>query len=288
MIQIDEDKCTRCGLCAAVCGGHVLEMGDGCAKWAHPASCNECYHCVAVCPAAAVSCDAFPLDAFTPLAKKKDMPTPGQVQALFAARRSVREFKDAPVPRELLEELIKTGAHAPTGRNDRATRFVVVTDPEIIRKLDKRISALFDGFMNTFDNKLGETIAHTLGGDNLENELKEYHRRARQAKRDGHAGTRNLHGAPALIAAHTGTDAATGHDDAAIALSHIMAHAVAAGLGATWIGVLTGAAKVDPGIKRLLRVPWRHTIHNAMILGVPKYKYARSVPRATAGVTWIE
>lgn len=53
-------------------------------------------------------------------------------------RRSVRRFKDEPVPRELLDRVINAGLYAPTGRNMQSPIIIAVTD----RALRDRISAL--------------------------------------------------------------------------------------------------------------------------------------------------
>ena len=46
-------------------------------------------------------------------------------------RRSVREFQERPVARELILEVIRAGSWAPSGLNNQPWRFAVVTDPEV-------------------------------------------------------------------------------------------------------------------------------------------------------------
>jgi len=46
-------------------------------------------------------------------------------------RRSVREFSPRPVPRPLIELLLRTAGSAPSGANRQPWRFVVVTDPAL-------------------------------------------------------------------------------------------------------------------------------------------------------------
>lgn len=50
-------------------------------------------------------------------------------------RRSVREFSAEPVAMELIENAIRCAASAPSGANQQPWRFVVVTDPEIKRRI---------------------------------------------------------------------------------------------------------------------------------------------------------
>jgi nitroreductase len=59
--------------------------------------------------------------------------------SLLDARRSVRQFAPAPVPRELIELAIATASTAPSGAHRQPWRFVAVSEPEI--KLRIRLAA---------------------------------------------------------------------------------------------------------------------------------------------------
>ncbi len=50
-------------------------------------------------------------------------------------RRSCRKYTDAPVERELLEEVLEAGKYAPTGHGTQSPLMVVVTDAEQLRAL---------------------------------------------------------------------------------------------------------------------------------------------------------
>ena len=50
---------------------------------------------------------------------------------LMAQRRSVRAFSDRPVPRELIEDAIRTAGTAPSGANMQPWQFVAVDDPDL-------------------------------------------------------------------------------------------------------------------------------------------------------------
>lgn len=55
--------------------------------------------------------------------------------ARMRTRRSVRDFSSEPVPFELIRNAIATAATAPSGANQQPWTFVVVTDPEIKRRI---------------------------------------------------------------------------------------------------------------------------------------------------------
>jgi nitroreductase len=50
-------------------------------------------------------------------------------------RRTVREFSDRPVPREVIEDCLRAGSTAPNGANMQPWHFVVVSDPTLKRKI---------------------------------------------------------------------------------------------------------------------------------------------------------
>jgi len=55
--------------------------------------------------------------------------------ATMRARRSVRMFSAEPVPRELIENALRTAGTAPSGAHQQPWTFVVVSDPETKRRL---------------------------------------------------------------------------------------------------------------------------------------------------------
>src|SRR5271169_983094 len=50
-------------------------------------------------------------------------------------RRTVRQFSNRPVPREVIDDCLRTAGSAPSGANLQPWQFVVVTDPEIKRQI---------------------------------------------------------------------------------------------------------------------------------------------------------
>ncbi len=54
---------------------------------------------------------------------------------IIFSRRSIRKYKDTPVPREILETLLKAAMAAPTATNAQPWEFVVVTNPATLAKL---------------------------------------------------------------------------------------------------------------------------------------------------------
>ncbi|HLE57988.1 MAG TPA: nitroreductase family protein [Rhodothermia bacterium] len=53
-------------------------------------------------------------------------------------RRSIRFFSDREVPRDLIEEAVRTASSAPSGANRQPWRFVAVSDPDVKRVIRER------------------------------------------------------------------------------------------------------------------------------------------------------
>jgi iodotyrosine deiodinase len=80
----------------------------------------------------------IPLE-FTPLSETEMIQRAKDFYTLLKRRRSVRDFSDKPVPREILEQALLTAGTAPNGANQQPWHFVVVSNPEVKRQI--RIAA---------------------------------------------------------------------------------------------------------------------------------------------------
>jgi nitroreductase len=54
---------------------------------------------------------------------------------VLKTRRSVRAYTRAPVPRKIIEDIVDCGRLAPTANNVQPWEFVVITDPELLRRI---------------------------------------------------------------------------------------------------------------------------------------------------------
>lgn len=87
----------------------------------------------------------MPKAIFQPLSSYTEYPLEEMKQRAVAfrkemqRRRTVRDFSNRPVPRELIEECLLTAGLAPNGANLQPWQFVVVSDPKI--KYEIRVAA---------------------------------------------------------------------------------------------------------------------------------------------------
>ncbi|MGB0165679.1 MAG: nitroreductase family protein [Luteibaculum sp.] len=56
----------------------------------------------------------------------------------MATRRSMRQFSDKPVPREVIEEILRVANNAPSGANKQPWTYCVISNPEIKQEIRRR------------------------------------------------------------------------------------------------------------------------------------------------------
>lgn len=78
----------------------------------------------------------------------------------IAARRSIRKFKNTPVPRHIIEEIIKAGALAPSSKNRQPWHFVVTTG----KAKDEALAAMEQGLLREAQQPLLPESAQYIAG----------------------------------------------------------------------------------------------------------------------------
>lgn len=72
-------------------------------------------------------------------------------KACIEGRRSIRRFKDTPVTKETIEELVTLATYGPTWKNCQANRFYAITDPELKSKIGQIGTLGYDGNTKIID-----------------------------------------------------------------------------------------------------------------------------------------
>jgi nitroreductase/NAD-dependent dihydropyrimidine dehydrogenase PreA subunit len=261
LIQVDVEKCKRDGICAEVCPAKLIRLeGDAFPEETADADqrCISCGHCVAACPAEALSHSR--VTGCLPFHKDKRISAEALEQFL-KMRRSIREFKSAPVPREVLEHAIDTARWAPSASNLQPVRWLVVEKPENVRRLAGQIADVFRPSRESYLKGLVD--AWDQGTDLI------------------------LCNAPHVIVAHASPANVWSPVDCAIAVTYLELSAQADGLGTCWSGFLVFAAGHDRRIAEYLGLPPEHRIFGAVMIGYPKFHYHRIPEKNRAVIDWL-
>ena len=81
--------------------------------------------------------DLVPLTSYTEYPIDEMRRRAADFYADIRRRRTVRDFSDRPVPREIIENCLLAAGTAPNGANMQPWHFVVVSDPEAKRQIRK-------------------------------------------------------------------------------------------------------------------------------------------------------
>lgn len=284
-ISIDPARCTQCGLCAEVCFLNYENGEDGKVRpKGKMVCCAACGHCLAVCPADAISHPLLKAGSCEPL-RESDRPSYEQYLGFLKMRRSRREFKDQPVPRELIEKLLAAGAQAPNGLNRHNVHYTVVTDRAVLGELGARALAMTGKLMSMLGNPLWRAF-FKLFRPGLVEEMRFF-----LPLMDQLAGLKDrdlvCYGAPCAILVHTPASDLCGSEDAVYAAANIQYAAEALRLGTCVIGFITGPVNEDKGLKRLVRLPAGHKVHTSLVVGYPKFSYLKAAAKAPPNVDYL-
>ena len=270
LLTIDHEKCKQDGLCAADCPmGIILLAGKGHYPEISPESesmCIRCGHCVAICPHGALDHSEVPLAACTPIDKTLAI-SPLQAEQFLRSRRSVRQFKDKPVEKATLQQLIETARYAPTASNSQLVEWLVIDDPQRLRAIAAQVidwmrSLLQDPKAPVMPYYPVLVKAWDTGVDSV------------------------LRSAPCLVTAIAPASAPVRMIDLTLALSYLELAAPQYGLGSCWAGLLQGAMLTNPSLKKAVGIPQDYPFHFPLMIGYSKVRYYRLPERKPPIIHW--
>lgn len=260
---IDVESCIGCGQCASDCPAMIISMETGIPVINQDLEgfCIGCLHCVAICTEKSVSILGHGPDEGLQL--PGSVPGPEQMELLIKSRRSVRNYRDANIPSEVIEKIVEVASHAPSGHNDRQLLYTLISDKDVVDEL--RIEAFTGLEKLVAENKLPEGMEMFL--DIID-----------AWKNDG---TDILfRGAPHLLVLSAQKESAAPLPDCIIALSTFELYAQSHGVATIWNGLATlTITELVPSLKKRLQIPDDHTIGYAMGFGYPAIRYERTVER---------
>ncbi|MEW6332796.1 MAG: nitroreductase family protein [Thermodesulfobacteriota bacterium] len=284
---IDAERCTGCGLCVKVCPSGTISLRAGRAVVSGDRSLG-CGHCAAVCPADAVTVGALDPDfpAYATFDADNRWLPPGdcdtvQLARLMASRRSCRNFRDEPVARPLLEDLVKIGITAPSGTNSQAWTFTILPDRTSVMVLGEQVARFFKRINRMAENGFLRNGLRLIGRPELHAYYRDYHRSVSEALADYEEKGRDrlFHGATAAIVAGSRPGGSTGAEDALLAAQNMLLAAHGMGLGSCLIGFAVIALVRDQRVKRALGIPGEERVHAVIALGYPDERYVRVAGR---------
>jgi nitroreductase/NAD-dependent dihydropyrimidine dehydrogenase PreA subunit len=270
LLEVDQESCHQDGICAAVCPVGIIDFRKG----AYPTPigeaeelCVRCGHCVAVCPTGSLSHREMPVDRCPPIQKAFDL-SAEHCEHFLRSRRSIRVYKDQPVPREEISGLIEVARYAPSGHNSQCAEWLVLDNRDELN----RLAGIVADWARWMIDKMPQ-VALPMHMDKL---LRRWEEGKDVILRD----------APVVIVAHAEENNRMAPSTCTIALAYLELAAISRRLGCCWAGYFNVAATTFPPMKEALALPKGHQAFGSMMVGYPKFSYHRLPLRKPPPISW--
>jgi len=269
-IIIDNEKCSLCGNCTIICGANTLEIVENLLVQTIPSMCCSCGHCAAICPENAISSTEGNRRAFTVNVIDKNLT---EFEKLILGKRSVREFKDREISKEIIENLIHYAEKSPSSSNTRKREYVVITDRSKMLELEKTVLRKFNALkaiVNPFSISVLKIFNQQLSRDFslILEDIKEM-------KKEFEKGELPIfRKAPCVICIIAPKGTVQAKDDCIIAQQYMMLYAQSIGIGSCIIGYAQYAHKT---VEKYLEVKKGYSIYAVSIFGYPRFTYEKEI-----------
>ena len=252
-VIIETDKCVGCGICARTCAAHNIKLTNKKARTILN-DCIMCGQCTAVCPKEAISISGL---GGHPVSRKgNERLDPEAVLETIRFRRSIRQFQNKEIPKEVLHDILEAGRLTHTAKNMQDVSFVVLDKEK--DKIEQMAVRLFRRL---------KPLADLLSPLARQNTIHKHF---------------FFFNAPVVIVI-----LAKDKTNGILAAQNMEFVAEASGLGVLYSGYFTTAANTSPGIKRALGIPKKKHAAMTLVLGYPNVKFLRSVPRKALEVRYM-
>jgi len=294
MIHIETDRCKSCGLCGEVCPRHITETVEGpdgkatAVAQARESLCLQCGHCMAVCPERAITVQGLEDGDFGAL----EDPGIGeeQLRRLLRQRRSVRRYKDRPVPREVLDRILSAARLAPTGTSRPTTGIIAIDDPRVLDRVSELAYGVYEGLDKALDNPIGRFIVRRRVGRQVVSMLQDFvmpgMRWYIRWYREGES-NEILRDCPSLVLFHSPIREPKGEANCIIAAFHAIFMAEVLGVGSCFNDLIPPACNRAQGLRDLLGLPADREVYASLTLGYPRIRFKRTIPKGLAELRYI-
>jgi nitroreductase/NAD-dependent dihydropyrimidine dehydrogenase PreA subunit len=290
--NINRDTCKVCGVCAEVCPMKIMKK-DGSNgitfRQDRLLLCMKCGQCMAVCPTKSIVVEGLSYSR-----DFLDAPERAAADSVFfnmiTTRRAIRNFKDKPVPKELLEKIVRAMTFAPPSFTPVKTEIVVVQDTEVIRQALPHMIQVYDGLVTAVSNPFARYFIQRKVGKakfkTIENHVVPLMKSRLPELKAGTEDTITRY-APAMILFHADRNAENYETDICIALTYGFLAAHALGLGGSAMDLIPPAIQNNQELRKMFSIPDNNNVVASMILGYPKHRYQRGIKRELKSVSWI-
>lgn len=246
IIDIDKEKCIGCGLCVKDCPSKCISLENGKATY-NSDLCIKCGHCFAICPKSAIDMPQYDTNNLDKYYTMENFDSENLLSA-FKSRRTIRQFKTAPIEKEKIRMILEAGRYCQTAKNVQGINFTILdSKKELIESICVKM------FRRAIS--VGKIFSKSLKNYNIDDNF--FFKKA-----------------PTVIIVSGRENMNKG-----LATSYMELMAESLGLGVLVSGFTETCIRLNPRLKRMINLPKGHKIYSVMVIGYPDVKYQRIVPR---------
>lgn len=227
--------------------------------------------------------------------QRRAVPEPGdpfnEVETTIMERRSVRLYRDKPVPEYLVKRILEAGRYAPSAGNCQSWKYVVVQDPALIAEMTAHVQK-WAGYASRFllnPGAPGAKVPAWIVRQMSRLFTSTFHPTGRDGVQKISEGTLDVwHGANTIIFLLV-DERGTGdpHLDVGITGTNMVLTAHSFGLGTCWVSfasLLTTSRK----FRELLGIAYPYRLATSIAVGYPRGIPDGAVPRETHETVWYK
>ena len=287
-IRINIEDCIKCKICVDECSCYYFEDDSLCLIEDFEDFCIECGHCVAVCPPNIIRLKVYSAEEVIQLPEKENLPTFNLLANLFQTRRSRRQFKEAKVPKELIERILTiAGRYSATGHNEQNVHFTIVQDRELLRKISEECNLQISNLVKKFETKDGRESLKKVMPEDIMEKIEELIPSFKRKLIRIEQGKEVWRWDAELIIIHSPKEAASLIENCTLAAGQIMLAAETLGLGTCSLGYITAWLNQFRSVSKIVKIPLKHIVGYTLAIGYPKAKYLRIPIRKPLKAKWF-
>jgi nitroreductase len=187
----------------------------------------------------------------------------------------------------MVRQLVDVSRWAPNASNDQIIDWIAVDDSGQIARLSVEVATTLGGTARLLQNSLLRPFLYVMyGRTKIQEALSNVQDFQRLAENSAQGLDPIFYGAPVVLVAHAPKGAYFGREDALYASYNLMLATQRLGLGTCHIGWFNVALERNPGLQDILGLPPERQIEVVLILGYPRFKFGRALPRRQMALAW--
>jgi nitroreductase len=253
--------------------------------------CIGCGHCMAICPTEAIKISGRTLrpDDLFSLSPKKDFSDYDSILKLMQHRRSIREFKDEPVKREVIYQILEAVKTAPMGLPPSDVNVLVLDNKNKVREFAEDFCTHLEG-MKFFISKWFLALMRPFWGKENDDVFRKFVRPCCNIYLENMRKGINIVNYDAPLAIYFYGSPYCDPADPIISATYAMIAAEALGLGTCMLGAIHPLIQYGKSAQKLREkygISYKSREGIFLILGYPRIEYKKGIRRSLASIKFM-